>query len=252
MTSPVRRPVAELLAHSVRRGVRRSPCPIPGCRFVRVYQLMCTGYRRDALPCASTRACTSAHHGANHLSPHRRMAMLLVWLRWRPLRVGSCMQVCKCSPRRQGTHGHLMAMLLVWLRGELWDQHGAPLALPLGLGSVWGTLGSTRRSLGSATGAGLCGELWVHARAPCPSQDCIRDYGLVLAPCGRGVVPCLCGDYRVVPCQWGLRSCPTRGWWCLVRRCRCLATASPAHATRTGSGNPWRMIDVFSRVFSVQ
>ena len=111
----------------------RSPFPIPGCRFVRVYQLMCTGYRRDALPCASTRACTSAHHGANHLSPHRRMAMLLVWLRWRPLRVGSCMQVLTTAP------------------GDAWPSDGhAPRVAP------WGAVGSTRRSLGSATGAGLC------------------------------------------------------------------------------------------------
>ena len=174
----------------------RSPFPIPGCRFVRVYQLMCTGYRRDALPCASTRACTrSAHHGANHLSPHRRMAMLLVWLRWRPLRVGSCMQVLTTAPGDAWpSDGHAPRVAPWGAVGSTRRSLGLPLALPLGLGSVWGTLGSTRRSLGSATGAGLCGELWVHARAPCPSQDCIRDYGLVLAPCGRGVVPCLCGD----------------------------------------------------------
>ena len=199
---------------------------------------MCTGYRRDALPCASTRACTSAHHGANHLSPHRRMAMLLVWLRWRPLRVGSCMQVLTTAP------------------GDAWPSDGhAPRVAP------WGTVGSTRRSLGSATGAVLCGELWVRARAPnvpLAHPNFPRLYpscGLVLAPFWRpaDVASCrACVGTRVVPCQWGLRSCPTRGWWCLVRRCRCLATASPAHATRTGSGNPWRMIDVFSRVFSVQ
>ena len=85
---------------------------------------MCTGYRRDALPCASTRACTrSAHHGANHLSPHRRMAMLLVWLR------GELWDQ-HGAPWAYPWLGH-------WgwaLCGELWAQHGAPLALPLGLG----------------------------------------------------------------------------------------------------------------------
>ena len=163
--------MAELLAHSVRRGVPRSPIPIPGCRFVRVYQLMCTGYRRDAFRHALQHVCAQVLTTAPITSPPTGA--------WPCSSCGSVGDrcalalACKCSPRRQGTHGHLMAMLLVWLRGELWDQHGAPLALPLGLGSVWGTLGSTRRSLGSATGAGLCGELWVRARAPCPSQDCM-------------------------------------------------------------------------------
>ena len=149
--------------------------------------------------------------------PHRRMAMLLVWLRWRPWALA-----CKCSPRRQGTHGHLMAMLLVWLRGELWDQHGAPLALPLGLGC-----------------AGNCGFVLVPLAHPKIVSE-IVDW------CWRpaDVASCrACVGTRVVPCQWGLRSCPTRGWWCLVRRCAlplpryCLAGARHSDGERKPLAN---------------
>ena len=180
---------------------------------------MCTGYRRDALPCASTRACTSAHHGANHLSPHRRMAMLLVWLRWRPLRVGSCMQVLTTAP------------------GDAWPSDGhAPRVAP------WGTVGSTRRSLGSATGAVLCGELWVRARAP----NVPLAHPKIVSELWTGV-GALRTWRRAVP-VWGLEWCRASGDYgraplvvggaCVVRRCRCLATASPAHATRTRERKP--------------
>ena len=146
--------------------------------------------------------------------PHRRMAMLLVWLRWRPWALA-----CKCSPRRQGTHGHLMAMLLVWLRGELWDQHGAPLALPLGLCC-----------------AGNCGFVLMPLTCPLPIPRLYPSCGLVLAPFWRpaDVASCrACVGTRVVPCQWGLRSCPTRGGaWCAAAA----ASLLPRRRTPLGRG----------------
>lgn len=125
---------------------------------------------------------------------------------------------CKCSPRRQGTHGHLMAMLLVWLRGELWDQHGAPLALPLGLGC-----------------AGNCGFVLVPLAHPKIVSE-IMDW------CWRpaDVASCrACVGTRVVPCQWGLRSCPTRGGaWCAAAAASLLPRRRPGARHSDGERKP--------------
>ena len=197
------------------------------------------------------------------------------------MRFNTC--VHKCSSRRQSplppqAHGHAprvapLETVARWLLHAS-AHHGARGRMAIcSCGSVGNCGINTALPWLCHWGWALCGELWLNTALPwlCHWGWAVR--GTVgscscplpiprLYPRLWTGVGALRTWRRAVP-VWGLEWCRASGdygraplvvggAWCAAARCRCLATASPAHATRTGSGNPWRMIDVFSRVFSVQ